>query len=472
MSDAASTVAVVGTKIPPKVPADAWKWPPVWPFPTDALDVVDSSLMPNQPEVKFAESYSSDQGLKFKEHILANVPNKQSKILELSSKIDGIVTSDSSLGFTDIQHITLKSIDKTAGPESLLQVHTPHLSVPSNSLDVVLVSSGIDLLTNPRDVFREIWRVLKPGGKCQVCFSDKSIADESFKPVKMWTTMTDEQKIWIVGSYFQYSAGVGWNKIEGYDLFSINSELLVFDEKIDETKDSAYVVQANKLTRDFDSPSFTIYDKISYSLLPSKNLEPDDKEYISLRLAADYEKCESNEQKKEILENVSKLSEIYDTLKDVKDTVIPKPIKSILANYLFSSWTNSRQQIDALRMGLGVQPPDDYWRSIGELTKNMLPRNKIIFLAEIIPLFGTNDKLLELPNAISSIVSRLEEKLSDETERKYLETFAAKIVVTDFLNETTDDPLERILRYIDTMTKANLSSIITVEEDSDKKEKK
>lgn len=181
---------------------------------------------------------------------------------------------------------------------------------------------------------------------------------------------------------------------------------------------------------------------------------------------------ESNEQKKEILENVSKLSEIYDTLKDVKDTVIPKPIKSILANYLFSSWTNSRQQIDALRMGLGVQPPDDYWRSIGELTKNMLPRNKIIFLAEIIPLFGTNDKLLELPNAISSIVSRLEEKLSDETERKYLETFAAKIVVTDFLNETTDDPLERILRYIDTMTKANLSSIITVEEDSDKKEKK
>ena len=64
----------------------------------------------------------------------------------------------------------------------------------------VVVSSGIEHLTNPRDLFREVWRVLKPLGTCFVCFPSKPDYVKNL-PVKMWATMNDEQKIWIVGRY-------------------------------------------------------------------------------------------------------------------------------------------------------------------------------------------------------------------------------------------------------------------------------
>ena len=136
----------------------------------------------------------------------------------------------------------------------LLQFHKPKFPQESGTYDVVVVTDGIESLTNPRDVFREIWRVMKPGGRCLVCFSSKpSKLPLRTSPVKMWTTMTNEQKIWIVGSYFQYSAGPGWKKIEGFDAAQGGGEL---DFAEGGGAESAFVVQAEKIPRSLDPSPF------------------------------------------------------------------------------------------------------------------------------------------------------------------------------------------------------------------------
>jgi hypothetical protein len=92
----------------------------------------------------------------------------------------------------------------------------------------------------------------------------------------MWTTMNDEQKIWIVGSYFHYSASEGWTDIEGYDLFSSTSKELIFDKKT-ETSEAAYVVQASKST--LPSLEEQPFEHLSTRLSGARFMEPDDRKY-------------------------------------------------------------------------------------------------------------------------------------------------------------------------------------------------
>ena len=45
-------------------------------------------------------------------------------------------------------------------------------------------------------------------------------------------------------------------------------------------------------------------------------------------------------------------------------------------------------QITALREGLGLDTPGDFWSVIGEKTGGMAPEDKIILLTHLVPRFG------------------------------------------------------------------------------------
>ena len=49
--------------------------------------------------------------------------------------------------------------------------------------------------------------MVKPSGICFSWFSSEpKLPDKSAVPIKMWATMSLEQKMWIIGGYFHYSA--------------------------------------------------------------------------------------------------------------------------------------------------------------------------------------------------------------------------------------------------------------------------
>lgn len=79
----------------------------------------------------------------------------------------------------------------------------PALPYDDASFDVVTNAVSVDYLTRPLEVFREVHRVLKPGGKALFSFSNRCFPT---KAVSMWLKTDDSGHIWIVGAYYKYSA--------------------------------------------------------------------------------------------------------------------------------------------------------------------------------------------------------------------------------------------------------------------------
>ena len=78
----------------------------------------------------------------------------------------------------------------------------PILPYGDDEFDVVTIAVSVQYLTRPLEVFREIGRVLRPGGGCIVSFSNRCFPT---KAVQLWQGMGDEGHIQQVGAYFHHS---------------------------------------------------------------------------------------------------------------------------------------------------------------------------------------------------------------------------------------------------------------------------
>ncbi|KAL4295860.1 hypothetical protein GQ457_12G022490 [Hibiscus cannabinus] len=80
----------------------------------------------------------------------------------------------------------------------------PKLPFEDNSFDVITNVVSVDYLTKPLDVFKEMCRVLKPGGLAIMSFSNRCFWT---KAISIWTSTGDADHVLIVGSYFHYTGG-------------------------------------------------------------------------------------------------------------------------------------------------------------------------------------------------------------------------------------------------------------------------
>ena len=80
----------------------------------------------------------------------------------------------------------------------------PSLPFPDNTFDAVLNVVSVDYMTRPFDVFREVGRVMKPGGLFLVIFSNRMFEQ---KAVKIWRQFGEEERVALVEEYFN-RAGV------------------------------------------------------------------------------------------------------------------------------------------------------------------------------------------------------------------------------------------------------------------------
>ncbi|KAI3837396.1 hypothetical protein MKX03_018113 [Papaver bracteatum] len=80
----------------------------------------------------------------------------------------------------------------------------PQLPFEDNSFDVITNVVSVDYLTKPIDVFKEMCRVLKPGGLAIMSFSNRCFFT---KAISIWTSTGDPHHVLIVGSYFHYAGG-------------------------------------------------------------------------------------------------------------------------------------------------------------------------------------------------------------------------------------------------------------------------
>jgi hypothetical protein len=78
----------------------------------------------------------------------------------------------------------------------------PSLPYDANTFDVVINTVSVAYLVQPFAVFKEVERVLKPGGLFVVIFSDRNFAQ---KAVRIWLRSGPEERVWIVEDYFKHA---------------------------------------------------------------------------------------------------------------------------------------------------------------------------------------------------------------------------------------------------------------------------
>eukprot|EP01026_Neomeris_dumetosa_P064925 TRINITY_DN6212_c1_g1_i1.p1 TRINITY_DN6212_c1_g1~~TRINITY_DN6212_c1_g1_i1.p1 ORF type:complete len:300 (-),score=36.48 TRINITY_DN6212_c1_g1_i1:221-1120(-) len=112
----------------------------------------------------------------------------------------------------------------------------PVLPYEDNMFDFITNAVSVDYLTKPIEVFKEIHRVLKPGGTAIMSFSNRCFPT---KAISIWTSTGDLEHIWIVGAYFHFSIKGGYTDPVAKD---ISPSPGLFG-----AGDPMYVVQAQKL---------------------------------------------------------------------------------------------------------------------------------------------------------------------------------------------------------------------------------
>lgn len=82
----------------------------------------------------------------------------------------------------------------------------PALPFPDASFDDVTCCVSVDYLVRPVEVFGEVARVLRPGGRFVVTFSNRCFPT---KAIRGWLATDDAQHVQIVEAYFALSGGFG-----------------------------------------------------------------------------------------------------------------------------------------------------------------------------------------------------------------------------------------------------------------------
>ena len=82
----------------------------------------------------------------------------------------------------------------------------PTLPFPDASLDDATCCVSVDYLTESVAVFREVARVLRPGGRFVVTFSNRCFPT---KAIRGWLATDDRGHVQIVDAYFRLAGGFG-----------------------------------------------------------------------------------------------------------------------------------------------------------------------------------------------------------------------------------------------------------------------
>jgi len=95
--------------------------------------------------------------------------------------------------------------------------HDPRLPWDSDTFDLTTIALSVQYLTDPRAVFSEMHRVLKPGGLAVIVFSHRTFIE---KAVQVWAkeTYDGEGHVHLICRYFQHGPAKGWHSLTSIDI--------------------------------------------------------------------------------------------------------------------------------------------------------------------------------------------------------------------------------------------------------------
>lgn len=135
-------------------------------------------------------------------------------ILDLMSSCVSHLPGDSDYG--SVVGLGMNPVELRANPQLTGAViqdlnATALLPFTDGSFDGCAISVSVQYLTRPIEVFAEIGRVLRPGSRCAVVFSNRMFPT---KAVALWRGIGDSDHARLVGYYFNEAGGFEEPKFE------------------------------------------------------------------------------------------------------------------------------------------------------------------------------------------------------------------------------------------------------------------
>jgi hypothetical protein len=197
----------------------AYQYPPAWPYSSSDLipeDTFDDQLFYVLPKFGHHAGDECRSSLtKYYEAILPVGP--AGSVLDLCSSWTSHYPASWTAG--RCVAIGLNPLELIANPSKTewrcqnLNTNT-NLPYGNEEFDLVTNSLSVDYMTQPRELFREIHRVLKPGGICAIAFTNRCFPS---KIVPIWARpFTDVHHVRIVANYFHFSAE--WKSVDVIDV--------------------------------------------------------------------------------------------------------------------------------------------------------------------------------------------------------------------------------------------------------------
>lgn len=136
-------------------------------------------------------------------------------VLDLMASWESHVPDD--LIFDDFQGLGMNEDELAANKRfRSFKVHdlnsTPVVPWPDKTFDAVICSLSVEYLTRPFDVFKEVKRILKPGGTFIVTFSNRWFPTKS---IRLWSGLHEFERVALVAEYFLAS---GFDRVESLSL--------------------------------------------------------------------------------------------------------------------------------------------------------------------------------------------------------------------------------------------------------------
>jgi SAM-dependent methyltransferase len=461
-----------------------WRFPTNWPYPEDFYDVRNADppaeYFDAHPEAEAGPFIPAGPNLDaLHAHLQRHLPT-DARVLDLGAGADtplppAYVAKE--LVGVGASAAAMAQNPKLTGGATVLDLNDPQLKLPfeDNSFDAVVCTSSMEFFTEPRRLFKEVYRVLKPKGMVQVAFTSEGAYDLGLteRKASYWQNFTDAQKMYVAGSFFQFSAG-GWSQLKGYDLTPDAgaeaktgfAKLLSGGDDASAEKFGMFVVSSLKAAK--PPADATPLRRIAAELWDEDALLPDERRLCAERLNARHNAAvklqgPNSAEAQACLAAAPSLGVVYKCLAPMAK-VLPVPIRATLAANLAPSFSLPGADAAALEAalleGLGLTPPQpELWKPLGALTSGLIAEDKIWLLVDVVPCFGfpgseRHGKLKELVKVLTAAQATLAAALDPPDDAAALalaadptaavsakralptgdlQLLAAELAVTDFL---------------------------------------
>lgn len=130
------------------------------------------------------------------------------RVLDLMAAQDSHLPEAMDLRVTGLgMNIAELEANPRLGPRLVQDLNAnPELPLPSGAFDAVLLSLSVEYLTQPRAVLAEAARVLAPGGRLLVSFSDRYFPA---KALRVWSELHDFERLGMVLGHLRATPGLG-----------------------------------------------------------------------------------------------------------------------------------------------------------------------------------------------------------------------------------------------------------------------